>query len=118
MMPTDTRRELVGCELLTEFGLTFLVLTTRHESHVRKDGEVRYKDKVEKYRLEERVDDVFTLTKGSGEEYETTRYACTCRDAVYRGRRVRCKHRAGLVKVGLLAGAVAASTRGGIEGHA
>lgn len=72
----------------------------------KKTGEVRYRPKATRYRVE-RPDlaGVVNLVRDTGEVYEVTLRSCTCPDAWFAGKARTCKHQTGARVVGLLGGA-------------
>lgn len=60
----------------------------------KKTGEVRYRPKATRYRVErpEGLAGVVNLVRDTGEVYEVTARSCTCEDATFRGKARRCKY--------------------------
>lgn len=87
-------REVERAELVQAFGLEWLEVTVLVQASISKrTGEVRYRPKSTRYRVE-RPDlaGVVNLVRDTGEVYEVTARSCTCEDATFRGKARRCKY--------------------------
>lgn len=109
MTDTATDTDTLPPPVLTHNGRV-LTLTVRHQSHTRKDGEIRFREVTTVYFVELVKDELgkvaaVRLTTEDGETYTVWPHACSCPAWKYRAHqyRVACKHNSACRKLKLFA---------------